>query len=414
MFWLFKSHKTFLREDGTFDNTRFRELLEKARKGMERERLGKKTLSSQKANTVILIGGIQPKEIWELINKLSNFLNSGIDLKTAFSIVQKQLRNQKLQKIVHDIRTNLDHGLSISDTLRQHSKYFDPLIIALIEVGEKTGTLPRVITELEQTLLENIEIKAKIKWAMIYPIVLLTLSLTMVVFMLTYILPKITDSFKKTWVPVPGLTQFMMNVSDFLIHHWILLWVAIFFLVIGFLFARTTYAGQLILWHIALKLPVFGYISRQMNVILFVNSLHLLLESGVLMLEAIETSANVVPNIHYKKDIIRVKNEVETGIKLSVAMGLASESKDDSSPFKNEFFPEDLVHMVNVGEETGTIGTSVHKVGQNYQKELRRFIANIMTALEPLIIVFIGFIVGIIVLAIMLPFFELGKVAWKL
>lgn len=148
-----------------------------------------------------------------------------------------------------------------------------------------------------------------------------------------------------------------------------------------------------------------------MNVILFVNSLHLLLESGVLMLEAIETSANVVPNIHYKKDIIRVKNEVETGIRLSVAMGLSSESKSDTSLFKNAFFPEDLVHMVNVGEETGTIGSSVYKVGQNYQKELRRFIANIMTALEPLIIVFIGFIVGIIVLAIMLPFFELGKVA---
>jgi type IV pilus assembly protein PilC len=414
MFWLFESKQKFLRDDGTFDNVRFRELLERARKGMEREKLGKKASSTRKASQAIIIWGISQKEIWELINKLSNFLNSGIDLKTAFFIVQKQLRNPKLQKIVNDVRTNLDHGLSISDTLRQHAKYFDPLIIALIEVGEKTGTLPKVITELEQTLLENIEIKSKIKGAMIYPAVLLTLSMTMVVFMLTFILPKITDSFKKTGVEVPALTKFTMNLSDFLINHWVILIILLVASIVGFLFARTTYIGQLILWRVALKLPVFGYISRQMNVILFVNSLHLLLESGVLMLEAIETSANVVPNIHYKKDIIRVKNEVETGIKLSVAMGLSSESKSETSLFKNEFFPEDLVHMVNVGEETGTIGSSVYKVGQNYQKELRRFIANIMTALEPLIIVFIGFIVGIIVLAIMLPFFELGKVAWKL
>lgn len=214
---------------------------------MERERQGKKAVSSRKTSTAIVIGGISQKEIWELINKLANFLNSGIDLKTAFFIVQKQLRNPKLQKIVNDIRANLDHGLSISDTLRQHSKYFDPLIIALIEVGEKTGTLPKVITELEQTLLENIEIKSKIKGAMIYPAVLLSLSMTMVVFMLTFILPKITDSFKKTGVEVPALTKFMMNLSDFLIHYWYILIVALVASVAGFLFARTTYVGQLIL-----------------------------------------------------------------------------------------------------------------------------------------------------------------------
>lgn len=99
-----------------------------------------------------------------------------------------------------------------------------------------------------------------------------------------------------------------------------------------------------------------------MNIILFINALHLLLDSGVLMLEALETAANVVPNIHYKKDIIRIKNEVETGIKMSVAMGLTSENRKDSSSFDNDYFPEDLVHMVNVGEETGTLGASIYKV----------------------------------------------------
>lgn len=345
---------------------------------------------------------------------MANFLNSGIDLKTAFSIVHKQVKNPKLQRVVADIRANLDHGLSISDTLRQHSKYFDPLIIALIEVGEKTGTLPRVITELEATLLENIEIKGKIRGAMIYPAILLSLSMCMVVFMLTFILPKITSSFAKSGVEVPGLTQFMMNFSDFLINNWILLGSGLVGIIIGYVFASNTYYGQVILGRIALKIPVFGFISRQMNIILFINALHLLLDSGVLMLEALETTANVVPNIHYKKDIIRIKNEVETGIKMSVAMGLSIENRKDSSQFKNDYFPEDLVHMVNVGEETGTLGVSIYKVGQNYQKELRRFIANIMTALEPLIIVFVGFIVGVIVLSIMLPFFNLGKVASKL
>lgn len=412
MFGIGKQEK-FIREDGTFDNTKFRELLALSRKAIIKNDGTHKAII-KKPPAAIVIGGISPKEIWEFINKLANFLNSGIDLKTAFSIVQKQVQNPKLQGVVGDIRSNLDHGLSISDTLRQHSKYFDPLIIALVEVGEKTGTLPRVITELEATLLENIEIKGKIKGAMIYPVVLIGLSLTMTVFMLTFILPRITESFKKTGVDIPGLTQFMIDLSDFLVNHWIVLIIALVGGIVGFILFGRTYVGRLTLDRIALKVPVFGYISRQMNVILFINALHLLLDSGVLMLEALETSANVVPNIHFKKDIIRIKNEVETGIKLSVAMGLASENKREVAQFTNAYFPEDLVHMVNVGEETGTIGISIHKVGQNYQKELRRFIGNIMTALEPLIIIFVGFIVGTIVLAIMLPFFSLGKVAGKL
>lgn len=407
----FKRTQKFIKDDGSFDNTRFRDLLEMSKKAALRKRPGS---AIKKAPVVIVLGGISPKEIWQFINKLANFLNSGIDLKTAFSIVHKQVKNPKLQRVIADIRSNLDHGLSISDTLRQHSKYFDPLIIALVEVGEKTGTLPRVISELETTLLENIEIKAKIKGAMIYPAILLSLSMGMVVFMLTFILPKITESFKKSGVEVPGLTQFMINVSDFLIQNWLMLVIGLVGVIVMYIFAGRTYYGQLIIGRIALKIPVFWYISRMMNVILFINSLNLLLESGVLMLEALETTANVVPNIHYKKDIIRIKNEVETGIKMSVAMGLSVESRKDASQFKNAYFPEDLVHMVNVGEETGTLGSSIYKVGQNYQKELRRFIANIMAALEPIIIVFVGAIVGVIVLSIMLPFFNLGKVASKL
>ncbi|MFZ3232099.1 MAG: type II secretion system F family protein [Patescibacteria group bacterium] len=133
------------------------------------------------------------------------------------------------------------------------------------------------------------------------------------------------------------------------------------------------------------------------------------------MLEALETSADVVPNIHYKKDIIRIKNEVEAGIRVSAAMGLnVSDNNKKEIEFENPLFPVDFVHMVAVGEETGTIGKSIFKVGENYSRELRRFISNIMAAFEPLIIVFVGAIVGTIILSIMLPLFKLGEVAKKM
>jgi type IV pilus assembly protein PilC len=410
---LFERKTKFFRDDGSFDHTKFMDLLTKARTGLHQK---KKTTSRLRAhaNTPILIGGVGPKEVWVFVNKLSSFLSSGIDLKTAFSIVSKQISNPKLAKIISEVRENLDHGLSVSDTLKMHAKYFDPLVISLIEVGEKTGTLPRVLSDLEKTLLENIEIKAKIKSALVYPAILVGLALTMAVFMLTFILPKITAVFKKSNVEIPALTQFMMDLSEFMINNAGFLLAGLVVLIIGFSFGRQTYLGQLALGYVSLRIPVFGFINRQLNVILFINSLVLLLDSGVLMLEALETSANVVPNIHFKKDIIRIKNEVETGIRLSAAMGLGLQEAHKQTSFENSFFPVDLVHMVSVGEETGTIGKSILKVGDNYSRELRRYIGNIMAALEPLIIVFVGFIVGTIILAIMMPFFKLGQVAKKM
>ena len=403
--------KRFMNTDGTFDSTLFQQLLNNARYAMK---TGKKPGHfTKKQSQPIVLGGIAPKEIWNFINKLSSFLSSGIDLKSAFSIVYKQMKNPKLKMIVNDIRLNLDHGLSISDTLKQYKKYFDPLIISLIEVGEKTWALPKVLAELEVDLLESIELKAKIRGAMIYPVILVTLALVMVTFMLTFILPKITESFTKTGVAIPGLTQFMMNLSSFIIAHYIIIGLAIagFFALLSAM--KKVYYGQIVLSYISLRIPVFWHIKRQENVILFINSLKLLLDSGVLMLEALETAANIVPNIQFKKDIIRIKNEVEAGIKLSNAMGLAIWNNKETI-FHNSFFPEDLVHMVSVGEETGTIGKNIEKVWQNYTKELKRFIANLMAALEPFIIIFVGALVGTIILAIMLPFFLLAKVAKNL
>lgn len=210
------------------------DLLTKARAELHRKKRSSQSKLSQKLAQPVIIGGISPKEVWQFVNKLSSFLASGIDLKTAFSIVSRQISNAKLAKIITETRENLDHGLTISESLRAHEKYFDPLVISLIEVGEKTGTLPRVMADLEKTLLENIEIRAKIKSALVYPVILVILSLAMAVFMLTFILPKITGVFIKNGVEVPALTQFMIDLSNFLVGNWIVLTIGLVAFVIAF------------------------------------------------------------------------------------------------------------------------------------------------------------------------------------
>jgi len=208
------------------------------------------------------------------------------------------------------------------------------------------------------------------------------------------------------------LTQFMINISDFIMNHYILLIAMTIWFAIAFIAFKNTHQWKLTLGKIALNMPVFWYIVRQWNVILFINSFSLLLDSWVLVLEALETTANVVWNIYYKKDIVRVKNEMETWIKLSNAMGLNISNREII--FSNPYFPEDLVHMISIWEETWSIGKSIEKVWINYSKDLKRYISNLMTMLEPFIIVFVWALVGTIIIAIMLPFFNLVKVAKKM
>jgi type IV pilus assembly protein PilC len=175
---------------------------------------------------------------------------------------------------------------------------------------------------------------------------------------------------------------------------------------------KSTYIWKLINWYISIRLPVFWKMIRQENVILFINSFTLLLWSWVLMIEALEIVSNVLTNIHFKKDVIRIKNEVETWVKLSSAMWLNLNNNKEII-FSNEYFPEELVHMVSVWEETGTIWKSIEKVWINYSKELKRYISNLMALLEPFIIVFVWVLIWFIVVAMMLPFFNLAKVAKK-
>lgn len=407
---LFRSHK-FYHSDGSFNPEPFYELLKKTRTQMEHG--GSKGF--QVANMEINLGnfgGIKKKEVWQFISKLANFLSSGIDIKSAMGIVSKQVKNPKLKEILTSVHRDLDYGIPISESLKHHSKYFDPIVISLIEVGEKTGNLPKVLRDLEETLRGQIEITSRIKGALTYPIVLIGLSLTLMIFMLVFILPKITTAFSKANVKLPALTQFMIDLSDFFRYNYILLIAGIIGFVIFFQFFRRTYTGQLILHRLWLKVPVFGNMQKQMNIILFISSLSLLLDSGILMLDALVTTAKVVPNIHFKRDIIRMKNEVEAGMKLSQAMGL-SKGKNEFT-FSSKYFTEELAYMINVGEETGTISESIKSTGVIYEKELKQFVANIMAALEPFIIVFVGGMVGTIILAIMMPFFELGKVAKNL
>lgn len=401
--------KKFYDSSWNFDNTKVISLLKQAQKAQLKAEFWKKTWW---AKEIILFAKAWQKDVWQFINKFSIFVNSGIDIKWALWILIKQSKNPLIKKIVIEMRRNIDHGVSIHETMLQYPKVFDSLTTALIEVGEKTGQLWKILQELDRNLLENIELKWKVKGAMVYPAVLMILTLCMVVFMMVFIVPRITEAFDKAGANLPWLTQFIVNVSDFFIYSWmnIIIWFIVFIITIKLF--KKTYTGKIFFAKLAFHAPVFWLVVRQSNIIYFIKSFTILLDAGVLLLEAIQTSSKVVPNLLYKKEIIRIKNEVEVGLTISKSLGLNLDY--DTNVYLNKLFSEEFAYVVSTGEETGTLSDSLKKIWSNYNGELKRYIWNMSSMMEPIVIVIVGALVGTIIIGIMMPFFWMGEVAKNL
>ena len=399
----------FYDKDWNFNNTKIIDLLKKAQKAQLKSEFW---TIKWRSKEIVLFAKAWQKDVWQFINKFSIFINSGIDMKWALWILIKQTKNPLIKKIVEEMRNNIDHWVALHETMLQYPKVFDSLTTALIEVWEKTGQLWKILQELDSNLLESIELKGKVKGAMVYPMVLMVLTLCMVVFMMVFIVPRITEAFDKAGASLPGLTQFIVNVSDFFINGWIkiIIWFILFFIAIKLI--KKTYAGRLFFAKLAFNAPVFWLVVRQSNVIYFIKSFTILLDAGVLLLEAIKTSSKVVPNLLYKKEIIRIKNEVEVWLTISKSLGLNLDY--DTNVYLNKLFSEEFAYVVSTGEETGSLSESLKKIGYNYNSELKRYIWNMSSMMEPIVIVIVGALVGTIIIGIMMPFFGMGEVAKNL
>lgn len=401
---------TFYDKYGNFNNIKFIKILEEARKMQLRTQV--KVWESSFWKEIYLFNKVSKKELWQFINKLSIFINSWVDVKWALWIIIKQISNPYLKKIITEIRNNLDHGIAINETMRQYPKIFDPLTVSLIDVWEKTWKLGKILSELDVNLLESIELKGKVKWAMIYPSILLILTFAMVVFMMVFIVPKVTESFKKTWTDLPWPTQVIVNISDFLVSKWYMLVLFIVGTLMIVKLTWKTYIGKIAFAKFSINIPIFWYVVKQSNIVYFIKSFTVLLDSWVLLLDSLKTASNVVPNMLYKKELVRIKNEVEVGLTISKSLGLNLDYEE--WVYLNNLFSEEFAYVVSTWEETGTLSDSMKKIWLNYNGELKRYIGNMSSMMEPIIIVIVGILVGSIIIAIMLPFFEMGSIAKKM
>ena len=329
--------------------------------------------------------------------QLSTMITSGLPLVQSLEILSNQIEDRNLCGIVKEIKAKIEGGSRFADALRDYPKCFDELYVNLVVAGEEGGMLDTVLNRLA-IYMEKIEkLKKKIKSAMIYPISIIVVAIGVVMVLLIFVIPVFEGMFKDMGAELPLPTQIVINLSKFVQSYIIYMIIA---LGIGvFLFRRyyKTESGQRTIDRIVLKVPVFGVLALKSSVARVTRTLATLLSSGVAILESLVIVARVAKNKIVEDALIVARTKI-------------SEGKSMSEPLQESgIFPPMVVQMVQVGESTGALDNMLNKIADFYEEDVDNLVTNLTSLMEPLIMMFLGVILGGLIIAMYLPIFKLGQ-----
>lgn len=349
---------------------------------------------------------LSSKDKIALLDQLSNLLGSGIPIINALTIMSYQTKKSSLKKLLLAIKESLHQWIALHDICTLYPKIFSPFDLAIIEMWELTGKMGNSIETIKEKEEKSAEIRSKILGALIYPIVIITLSMAMIMVFMVYVIPKIQAMYQDAKVNLPDLTQTIINISIFLQEYYISLiwWIIIVIMVLSFISKHPK--TQIYFDRFFLHIPFFWNLMKKKILSLFATSMSILLENWVIINKALEISGHALENKYYEKRLTHINTEIAKGIELSSLMGI-----DTIQTGKEDFlFPIELSSVVKIGEETGSLAPLLKKVWSKFNKEIDGIIKNMQTAIEPTVIILVGWIIGTIIMAIMLPFFNMVNV----
>ncbi|MGL4972796.1 MAG: type II secretion system F family protein [Culicoidibacterales bacterium] len=322
-------------------------------------------------------------------------LHAGVNLNVALEILAEELPNKQLRQSVHTMTERIKKGESLSQAMRSETKVFPPLLVSMIEVGETTGNLDAVMLRMANQYVKDNKINKKIQSTMIYPAILGTVAIVVVLFLLTYILPTFLTIFTDNGVAIPWTTQLLIAISDFLIANGFVLALLTLMTVIGLkIFSRTTLGAPLFA-KLQLSLPVLKTLNQKIIVARFTRTMSVLTASGIPMMQALELVATVIKNKIISEKISDIREQVAKGEGFGEAIRTS------------QAFPSMLTSMVKIGEETGSIDEILEKTADFYEEELEHQIQVTVALVEPILILVMAAIIGFIIVAIMTPMFEM-------
>ena len=329
--------------------------------------------------------------------QLATMMKSGVPIVGGLEIIAGGQKNPKAKELFNDIRSSIEGGSSLHEALSKHPVHFDELYRNLVHAGETAGVLETVLDTIA-SYKENTEaLKGKIKKALFYPATVIAVAILVSAVLLVFVVPQFQDVFKSFGADLPAFTKMIIAASDFMIGYW---WLVLFIVGgTGFAFVffkKRSLAFQHFLDRAILKLPVIGQIMHNAAIARFARTLAVTFQAGVPLVEALDIVAGATGNTVYEQAVKRVRNDVSVGYQVNVAMRQVN------------LFPHMVIQMVSIGEEAGALDAMLYKVAEFYEQEVNNAVDALSSLLEPIIMIFIGGIVGCMVVGMSLPIFKLA------
>jgi type IV pilus assembly protein PilC len=340
---------------------------------------------------------ITERDIVIFTRQFSTMVDAGLPLVQCLEILGKQSDNPTFGEIITKVKTDIETGANLSDALRKHPKVFDSLYSNLVEAGEAGGILDTILARLAAYIEKALALKKKVKSAMVYPAAIVTVAVTVVAFLMIFVIPTFASMFEGGGAELPGPTAIVMAVSDFFRNQWyyIIGGPILFFILFKRVYA--TERGNIEIDRIALKLPVFGMLIRKVSTAKFSRTLGTLLSSGVPLIEGMDICARTSGNKIVEMAILNTIEAIKEGE--TIAAPLAREN----------VFPAMVIQMIDVGESAGALDAMLSKIADFYDEEVDTAVEGLTALLEPMLMVFLGVVVGFIVVAMYLPIFKMGE-----
>ena len=342
---------------------------------------------------------IKPVDIATITRQLATMLSAGVPLVQSIEMIAKGNENPNMQKLLSEIGAKLASGLPLSDCLREHPKYFDDLYCDLVASGEQSGALETIYDRIA-TYKEKAEaLKAKIKKALTYPISVLVVAFIVTSILLIFVVPTFQEIFESFGAELPAFTLLVIAISEFMQSYWYIGLAALF--IAGFLFKRTHQNSQKFRDNIdknILKIPVIGDILDKAAVARYARTLSTTFAAGVPLIDALESAAGASGNAVYRDAILEIRSEVSSGMQMNLAMR------------NSQIFPDMVIQMVSIGEESGAVDDMLAKVATVYEAEVDNAVDNLTSLLEPMIMSVLGVVIGGLIIAMYLPIFQIGQV----
>lgn len=344
-------------------------------------------------------GRISDKDITVFTRQLATMMKSGVPLLQAFDIAAKGASNPAVGKLLTDVRTEVETGSSLAQAFRKHPVHFDALFCNLVAAGEQAGILDTLLDRLATYKEKILALKSKIKSAMFYPAAVIIVAFIVTAVIMLFVVPEFKKVFTSFGADLPAPTLFVIGLSDAFVANWYLIFGSLGIGIFAFFyFWKRSVAMQVVIDRMLLRAPVIGDIVRKATIARWTRTLSTMFAAGVPLVEALDSVGGASGNHIYKVATRQIQTEVSTGTSLTIAMQ------------NSQVFPMMVVQMVAIGEESGQLDSMLGKVADMYEQEVDDAVAAMSSLIEPVIMVFLGIVIGGLVVAMYLPIFKLGQV----